>query len=178
MVSSFPLNKSHVPIPPLDQSQRCCGMSPWPLGYTVRGGSQPWFVAWFTFSWTWHTTNLFPVNVTRWHGKCAIIYLYKWYIPVPLKLFLFTGLYSASVKRFSLTLNILCRTKMAWFLGWMRFTCYVGIGSCQKLSQVWTLIYVFICLSIEGFDVCVSVEELQRNTIVSLSVAFKLKFPC
>lgn len=45
MVSSFPLNKSHAPIPPLGQSQRCCGMSPWPFGYTIRGGSQPRFVA-------------------------------------------------------------------------------------------------------------------------------------
>lgn len=70
MVSSFPLNKSHAPIPPLDRSQRCCGMSPWPFGYTVRGGSQPWFLARVLLvpflSYLTHREPLsrFPVNIT------------------------------------------------------------------------------------------------------------------
>lgn len=40
----FPIEQK-PPIHPLGQSQRCCGMSSWPLGYTARGGSQPRFVA-------------------------------------------------------------------------------------------------------------------------------------
>lgn len=40
----FPIEQK-PPIHSLGQSQRCCGMSPWPLGYTARGGSQPRFVA-------------------------------------------------------------------------------------------------------------------------------------
>lgn len=40
----FPIEQK-PPIHPLGQSLRCCGMSPWPLGYTARGGSQLRFVA-------------------------------------------------------------------------------------------------------------------------------------
>lgn len=44
-VSSFPLNKSHAPVPLVSRSLRCCGMSQRPPGSTEVGGSQPRFGA-------------------------------------------------------------------------------------------------------------------------------------
>lgn len=46
MVSPFPLNKSHAPVPLVSQSRRCCGMSHRPPGSTEMGGSQPQSLAW------------------------------------------------------------------------------------------------------------------------------------
>ncbi len=157
VVSSFPLNKSHAPVLPLGQSQRCWGMSPWPFGYTVRGGSQPRFVAqvclvpfsphrqWATLSFSYkglRTPPFSQTNVTLLIlTNNSVILVKRWCYIILIKLHFFG-------------------TEMVGLPGWMCITCQVCVGGCYcwrqtKLIQVLTQIFVFMCLTTKSFEECV-----------------------